>query len=672
MFLQTLSFSQFNPIPFPGDFILPKPPNPCINSGFESGTFNNWETFVGGVTPTTGGINLSSFIQTFDNSQHKIVNANTIDIIGAFNQGNCGNKAAKVGDNVPGPDLQKSSMIKYTFTVTPANVNFSFRYALVLDDPNIINPGSHTPSQKPFIQYMLLQGNTSAFTTANLITSKKFVADGNNPFYTALSNGIVYKDWSTECINLSAYMGQQVSFLFIEADCALGAHGAYAYVDCLCENNDAIASMTLNGNDFCLDDPIIMDGSATVNEDSYFVSIAESDAYWYVIPGTEKSQWFVAQQTGNIDISALANQLGFQFQCNRYYKIKLAVSNSCVPWNETSELIYIRCPEDVGIGQDINLCCNSLFPITIEDENYSDHPTYTYNWISNPPWLVQNPTVPAFTYTPHQSATFNVTVTDDYGCTLEDELNVIIEQDFEVTLSYEELGCCSKLLMPSINLIKCEGIFEEDPTWKFKKLQQLTYLWSDGSTDMEHQVNPNQNTTYTLTVSNACYSHTASITVPKTPSGNFTTLITASGFTPSSSNPLANKLIIREFGPTAPFDGQPAYNATGYWLTVYSRWGGMVRKVKEIKVNKKCPLLQGEIVWDGTDDNGNILPIGVYVYTLQLKNECRGVDWTNSCDFFGSASSNATNCAKQCWQWWPPGLVCCESLACPYDVTLYN
>jgi len=82
-----------------------------------------------------------------------------------------------------------------------------------------------------------------------------------------------------------------------------------------------------------------MDGTTTVNEDNYFVSIVEADAYWNVVPGTEKSKWHIAQQAGIINIKSLASELGFQFQCNRYYRIKLAVNNNCVPWNETVQLI---------------------------------------------------------------------------------------------------------------------------------------------------------------------------------------------------------------------------------------------------------------------------------------------------------------------------------------------
>ncbi|MDT8412787.1 MAG: hypothetical protein RQ875_10015 [Vicingaceae bacterium] len=295
------------PLPLPRHPDIFFPPK-CPNSGFENGNFGNWETYTALVN-SSGGINLATLTQVFDPTQHQIVNAFTTDPIGGFKTGNCGVKAAKIGDLAGG---RKVSMIKYTITITPQNANFSFRYAMVLQDPN------HKANEQPFFQYLFLQGNRSYFTsTSQIIASKKFTSSANDPFFSNAGNGVLYKDWSTECINLSSYIGQEVSFLFLVADCSLGGHGAYAYIDCLCENNDAKATMTLNDNAFCMGDQIIMDGSASVNEDSYFVSIAESDQNWYVIPGTEKHKWFIAQQTGIVNINTLASQIGFTFKCNR-------------------------------------------------------------------------------------------------------------------------------------------------------------------------------------------------------------------------------------------------------------------------------------------------------------------------------------------------------------------
>jgi hypothetical protein len=44
---------------------------------------------------------------------------------------------------------------------------------------------------------------------------------------------IVYRNWSTVSVDLSAYIGQQVTLEFRTGDCALGRHYGYAYLDAI-------------------------------------------------------------------------------------------------------------------------------------------------------------------------------------------------------------------------------------------------------------------------------------------------------------------------------------------------------------------------------------------------------------------------------------------------------
>ena len=648
MFSQTNTVAQIIAPPI-GDISL----TGCNNSGFEDNNFGNWETFVGGVTSNFGGVNLASFNQTLDPTQHVIVNNNIVDFYGNYPVTNCGTKAAKIGDIIGG---KKSSMIKYTFTVNSINANFSFRYAMVLQDPD-----GHSSNQKPFFQYLILKGDRSYFTNASqIVTTKKFIANRKNPFFTYTANDYVYKDWSTECVDLSNYIGQEISILFITADCAFGAHGGYAYVDCLCKNNEAVADFTI-GTDFCINTPIILDGTASVNEDSYFIGISELP--W--IPGNGVNGWFTAQQAGVIDINSLANQWGYPLKCNTSYNIKLAVKNNCTSWNETSKTIFVRCPDYKNLGDDIVMCCDNIQPVILGHEQL--FPINTYNWTSSPPWLVPNPNLPSFPVTPTQSATFNVTVTDDYGCVIEDEIDIIIEQDFTVTITEEDLGCCKKILVPHVTLNNCSNIIEEDPEWQLKKLQQLSYKWSDGSTDKDHIVSPTKNTTYSLTVSNNCYSHTVSINVTPNKIGNFPTVIAPNAMIPNSNIPANRKLIIREFGLNAPQDGKPAYNAKEYLLEIYNRWGNRVRTI----TGGGCQVLQGEIQWDGKSNFGNLLPTGVYVWKLYFKN-CTHSSWKPACHSYSNTNTQGW-CSKYCIKWTPfPKNVCCKQWndPCAYRITL--
>jgi hypothetical protein len=525
-----------------------------------------------------------------------------------------------------------------------------------------MHPDGHAASQQPFFQYMLLTGDRHYFTNTNqIITSKKFIANKYNPFYSQSWFGsTVYKDWSTECVNLSAYMGQEVSVLFIVGDCSYTAHGAYAYIDCLCENNNAIATMTLNNLEFCQGDQITMDATATINEDSYFLAIAEADQFGNVIVGTERSQWFVAQQAGIIDFTALLNQWNYNLKCNTYYKVKLAVSNGCTNWNETSKFIFIHCPEAVDIGQYIVMCCNNPFPVTIKDGNYLNHPTYTYNWTSSPYWgfMANNPNLPSYNYTPFVSTTFNVTVTDDYGCTLDDEINIILEQNFTVSVAVEKLGCCTYNLVPYITFTNECNLLEEDPKWLPFKHNMLNYHWSDGYTGKEHQVSPAQNTTYSLTVSNGCFTQTVSVNVEGCPelSGDFPRL----NYPPSmesTSNSINEWLVISNIN--VPSGTPNAYKATGYRLEVVDRWGG-VHLIDE-QHNSCEGFNNSTIYWNGRI-NGTSVQNGIYTFLLTLFNNTYPWDGNYSyTPFSNNLTPNGGKkmldrysyiCTSYGWSWW--------------------
>src|SRR5205085_925635 len=65
--------------------------------------------------------------------------------------------------------------------------------------------------------------------------SNKAVSDHNDPFFKSISGGsIVYRDWSVAQINLSAYVGQTITIVFMNKDCNLTGHFGYTYIDNLC------------------------------------------------------------------------------------------------------------------------------------------------------------------------------------------------------------------------------------------------------------------------------------------------------------------------------------------------------------------------------------------------------------------------------------------------------
>ena len=107
-------------------------------------------------------------------------------------------------------------------------------------------------------------------------------------------------------------------------------------VDC----DSAVSGFTVDDT-ICYGSPVIIDGSSSINEQQYFISVQESDINWNRY-GVEQMEWF-AGPAGTFDIKTWYLSKGVDFECGKYYRVKLAVSNSCTKWNELTKLIYIKC-----------------------------------------------------------------------------------------------------------------------------------------------------------------------------------------------------------------------------------------------------------------------------------------------------------------------------------------
>jgi hypothetical protein len=86
----------------------------------------------------------------------------------------------------------------------------------------------------------------------------------------------------------------------------------------------------------------VADGTNSQNEQSHFWSLQESDSSWRGT-GPEITQWFVDQQAGVFDLKAFFEERGQMLKCDTSYRVKLAVSNQCVPWRDTTRLVTLKC-----------------------------------------------------------------------------------------------------------------------------------------------------------------------------------------------------------------------------------------------------------------------------------------------------------------------------------------
>jgi gliding motility-associated-like protein len=196
------------------------------NIDFEVGDFSNWQCFTGS-TFVNNGINVISLSPSAPTAnRHEIVTAASgNDPFGNFPKlcPNGGQNSVKLGNS--GTSNQAEG-ISYTFQIPADADTFSltYYYAVVFEDPN------HSLPQQPrfFVSaYDVLTGNLINCASYN------YISNGAIPGFLQASSGnnVLYKDWTPASIDFSGLAGRTVRVEFKTADCTVGGHFGYGYVD---------------------------------------------------------------------------------------------------------------------------------------------------------------------------------------------------------------------------------------------------------------------------------------------------------------------------------------------------------------------------------------------------------------------------------------------------------
>ena len=195
-----------------------------------------------------------------------------------------------------------AEQLTYAFTPTVQDTNFVYSYAMVLYDPG----SSHTVKEQPFVQFMILAQNGDTVPC----TFQKYVSFSSLPgFYTANATctggaSVIYKPWSTVGVNLSAYIGQTLTAVITNVDCAQCGHFAHSYWDFIC------GSIPLNNG---------CNGSQSTICAASDPSIAYT-YQWYkngtILPASTTQCIAVTQNTGDVYVVHVMQPSG----CNFYMK----------------------------------------------------------------------------------------------------------------------------------------------------------------------------------------------------------------------------------------------------------------------------------------------------------------------------------------------------------------
>lgn len=214
------------------------------NIGFEDGTFNHWDCYVGQIDSITGNIRLARSIPV--PNRHVLYGKESAGLKDGYGNfpflcPNGSKYSVRLGNNSAGAQAERLS---YTLTV-PNRKSYSivFNYAVVLEDPG------HPVQEQPKFTAQIYD-----VTDDELISCPyfDFAASSTLPgFKLSAKRGykgdaIYYKDWSTATINLSKYVGKEIQIQFTTNDCARVVHFGYAYLDILENDGNSIT-----GNSYC-------------------------------------------------------------------------------------------------------------------------------------------------------------------------------------------------------------------------------------------------------------------------------------------------------------------------------------------------------------------------------------------------------------------------------------
>lgn len=197
----------------------PTPQQSCTNIDFESGNLNGWNA-TSGYNPLYNSLGCC---QNAGGAQLVTSGAGT-DICGGFPVvASGGSFSVRLGNNGTGGIADR---LEQTFAVTSSNANFTYRYAVVFEDPG------HALADQPKFQIEMLDSSGVQIPC----TYYNVAAGQNIPGFINSTNcaNVVYKPWTNVSVDLTGYIGQNVTIRFTTYDCALGGHYAYAYIDGSC------------------------------------------------------------------------------------------------------------------------------------------------------------------------------------------------------------------------------------------------------------------------------------------------------------------------------------------------------------------------------------------------------------------------------------------------------
>lgn len=216
--------------------IVPPPPMAqCTNMGFEAVSFNGWYGEEG--TISCGPVGAPT--PQYNTANVGFINPHITLVTAANGNDQCGNfpqVCPLITGNTTSVRLGNGTTAGYgaarmqqTFTVQQSTPIFILYYAIVVQDAG----AGHATNEQPYFQMEMFDQNNNPITCGNYL----IVGGPNIPGYQLSANCATtyYKTWTAVSVDLSPFIGNNVTVKFTSGDCCYGGHYSYAYIDAECK-----------------------------------------------------------------------------------------------------------------------------------------------------------------------------------------------------------------------------------------------------------------------------------------------------------------------------------------------------------------------------------------------------------------------------------------------------
>lgn len=414
----------------------------CNNFDFESG-FSGWGGFAWNFVST------ATFVTTPTAPYHKITTAGFDNIIAPLSTlaPAGGTQSAMIGFATPG---SQEYWINQTFVVSATDPVYVYQSAVVFKDLDQFSP-PHSAAQQNYFEVLFTDqtGDTIPCGYSKVLVSQATPANGFqsyiyvDPNQSPPNNQIphLWKDWTSTAVDLTAYIGTNVTVRFRAHSCALGDHYTYAYIDGYCE--PAVSNNTTL--------TICQGSTVTLNGPTGFTGYT-----W--LPGGQTTQDIQTGTAGSYTVTA-TGQAG------------------CI-LVKTYSVIVNPAPAIFANPTNVNICTGNSTTLTGSSVPASG---ISFSW--TPSTALSPTTGISVVASPTSSVTYTVVGTDGNGCSNAATVAVNVGQ-FPVAVVADQTICPGN----TATLTASGG---------------GSYLWNTGGTSSSISVNPTSASSYTVIVANS-------------------------------------------------------------------------------------------------------------------------------------------------------------------------